>query len=72
MAGAAFVEALGLIGTGLGVVQFGMDHFVSPAKDVHGTIVSIKGGNGHEKGASDTLVRINSVSSKPYARITES
>jgi hypothetical protein len=50
MAGAAFVEALGLIGTGLGIIQFGMDNLVPDPK---GTIVGIKAGDG--KGASKTL-----------------
>jgi hypothetical protein len=51
MAGAAVIEALGLIGTGLGIIQFGMDNL---APDVKGTTVGIKAGDG--KGASNTLV----------------
>lgn len=58
MAGAAFIEALGLVGTGLGIIQFGMDHLAPSAKDPQGTVVAIKGGNGIEKGASNTLVRL--------------
>jgi hypothetical protein len=56
MADAAFVEALGLIGTTMGIIQFSMDHFAPAHKDVQGTIVNIKAGNGLEKGASNTLV----------------
>jgi hypothetical protein len=56
MAGAMFVEALGLIGTTLGIVQFGMDNF---QEDPKGTIVSIKAGDGI--GASNTLVSIQSI-----------
>jgi hypothetical protein len=55
MAGAAFVEALGLIGTGLGIIQFGLDNLASDPK---GTIVGIKAGAG--KGASNTLVSADS------------
>jgi hypothetical protein len=40
---AAFVEALGLIGTALGIIQFGMDNLASDPK---GTIVGIKAGDG--------------------------
>lgn len=54
MAGAMFIDALGLIGTGLGIVQFGMDHFVQNQKDPQGTVVAIKAGDG--AGASNTLV----------------
>jgi hypothetical protein len=56
MAGAAFVEALGLVGTTMGIIQFGMDHFAPTHKDIQGTVVNIKAGNGLEKGASNTLV----------------
>jgi len=59
MAGAAFIEALGLIGTGLGIVQFGMDHFLPSQKDPQGTVVAIKAGDG--AGASNTLVSIRIV-----------
>jgi hypothetical protein len=56
MAGAMFVEALGLIGTTLGIVQFGMDNF---REDPKGTIVSIKAGDGI--GASNTLVGTHAI-----------
>jgi hypothetical protein len=57
MAGAMFVEALGLIGTTLGIVQFGMDNFGQ--EDPKGTIVSIKAGDG--TGASNTLVSTHTI-----------
>ncbi|KAH0366719.1 hypothetical protein KCU65_g5153, partial [Aureobasidium melanogenum] len=53
MAGALFTEAIGLLATGLGIIQFGMDHFAPGQADPKGTIVGIKAGDG--KGASDTL-----------------
>ncbi|KAG9673041.1 hypothetical protein KCU99_g7548, partial [Aureobasidium melanogenum] len=53
MAGALFTEAIGLLGTGLGIIQFGMDHFAPGQADPKGTIVGIKAGAG--KGASNTL-----------------
>jgi hypothetical protein len=56
MAGAMFVEALGLIGTTLGIVQFGMDNF---QEDPKGTIVSIKAGDGIS--ASNTLVGTHTI-----------
>jgi hypothetical protein len=59
MAGAMFVEALGLTGTTLGIVQFGMDNFLPDQKDPKGTIVSIKAGDGI--GASNTLVSTHSI-----------
>lgn len=49
-----FVDAIGLLGTGLGIIQFGLDNFVPDQKDAQGTIVGIKGGDG--AGASNTLV----------------
>ncbi|KEQ79809.1 hypothetical protein M438DRAFT_282839 [Aureobasidium pullulans EXF-150] len=48
-----FVDAIGLLGTGLGIIQFGLDNFVPDQKDAQGTIVGIKGGDG--AGASNTL-----------------
>lgn len=51
-----FVDAIGLIGTGLGIIQFGLDNFVPDQQDAKGTIVGIKGGDG--SGASDTLVSV--------------
>jgi hypothetical protein len=57
MAGALFTEAIGLLGTGLGIIQFGMDHFAPGQADPKGTIVGIKAGAG--KGASNTLVSIH-------------
>ncbi|CAD0096773.1 unnamed protein product [Aureobasidium vineae] len=48
-----FVDAIGLLGTGLGIIQFGLDNFVPDQEDAKGTIVGIKGGDG--SGASDTL-----------------
>lgn len=59
MAGALFVEAIGLLGTGLGIIQFGMDHFATKQADPKGTIVGIKAGDG--QGASNTLVSIHLV-----------
>lgn len=56
MAGVAIIEALGLVGTGLGIIQFAMDNLAPNAKDPQGTIVAIKGGSGADKGASNTLV----------------
>lgn len=60
MAGALFTESIGLLGTGLGIIQFGMDHFAPGQADPKGTIVGIKAGAG--KGASNTLV------STPYCQ----
>ncbi|KAK6006582.1 hypothetical protein QM012_006992 [Aureobasidium pullulans] len=48
-----FVDAIGLIGTGLGIIQFGLDNFVPDQQEAKGTIVGIKSGEG--QGASDTL-----------------
>ena len=63
MAGLAAVDALGLVGTGLGIIQFAMDHFAPPQKDPRGTIVAIKAGNGVGKGASNTLVSTRFIAS---------
>ncbi|CAD0113317.1 unnamed protein product [Aureobasidium uvarum] len=53
MAGALFMDAIGLFGTGLGIIQFGLDNFAAKPKDPQGTIVGIKAGAG--EGASNTL-----------------
>ncbi|KAH0346923.1 hypothetical protein KCU83_g6987, partial [Aureobasidium melanogenum] len=52
MAGALFTEAIGLLGTGLGIIQFGMDHLAPGQADPKGTIVGIEAGAG--KGTSNT------------------
>lgn len=51
-----FVDAIGLLGTGLGIIQFGLDNFVPAQQDAQGTIVGIKGGDG--AGASNTSCAI--------------
>jgi hypothetical protein len=56
MAGVMFIDALGLIGTTLGIIQFGLDNF---QKDPQGTIVNLKAGDGI--GASNTLVSTHSI-----------
>ncbi|KAI5203692.1 hypothetical protein E4T39_04069 [Aureobasidium subglaciale] len=53
MAALGFVDAIGLIGTGLGIIQFGLDNFVPDQEDPKGAIVGIKAGAGF--GAADNL-----------------
>lgn len=67
MAGALFTEAIGLLGTGLGIIQFGMDHFAPNQADPKGTIVGIKAGAG--KGASNTLVSTHIILSSLFSEL---
>ncbi|KAI5274719.1 hypothetical protein E4T47_02309 [Aureobasidium subglaciale] len=53
MAALGFVDTIGLIGTGLGIIQLGLDNFVPDQEYPKGATVDIKAGAGF--GAADNL-----------------